>query len=211
MDYVEQQQFLTGSRIWGAACVLLLLIVAGICFVLASPTRRPQAIVFWLVTVALAFFLYYTPDYLHLTVIPEKRPRWAVKIRWRLIAATLILGLLTTTTWEGRVVVLVATAWLVTFNLLARFVPARLVGLYFWLPDFLLIVSLLVVSHLSVLLASVLFAGIYLLLYVSAASHPIVWPKLMPAPAAAVVLLWIAASHDHFSFWLCLSCAMLPV
>jgi len=210
MDYVEQQQFLTGSRIWGAVCVLLLLILAGICFVLAGPVRRPDAIVFWLVTIALAFFLYYTPDYLHLTVTPEKRARWAVKIRWRLIAAALIVGLLATTTVEGRVVALIATAWLVTFNLLARFVPARFVGIYFWLPDFLLIVSLLVMFHFSVLLASVLFAGIYLLLYVSVASHPMLWPKLMPAPAAAVVLLWIAASHDHSSIWLCLALVTLP-
>src|SRR5262245_60330673 len=90
--YREQQQFINRSRPWGAAFAVLVVAAAGEVWKLwVFPISA--VIAFWLTTTALAFSIYYTPNYLHLTVSEDKRKRWEIKIRWRVIAAVVLLTL----------------------------------------------------------------------------------------------------------------------
>ena len=103
MNYRDQENFLRGSRIWGAAVCLGFLAVAIAIRLAAGGRWHPgQTIVFILVAIAVAVLMYYTPDYLHLSVTPEKKRRWEINVRWRIIAAILLLGLLLASSNAGR-------------------------------------------------------------------------------------------------------------
>lgn len=170
MDYRRQQEFLFHSRLWGAASVLLVLAAAAACLASSSGHGGRTAIPFVLSMTALAIFLYYTPDYLHLTVNPEKPSRWAVRVRWRLIAAVLITGMVSASSMQGRMLVLIAVIWLLGANLLARkMIPVRRVAAFLWLNDFGLVVLLL--AHLDLLLGVALLAATAHLLIVAQKSH----------------------------------------
>ncbi len=87
MDYRDQEKFLRGSRIWGAAVSFGLFAVAmAIRFMSGGRWHAAQTVVFALVAVAVAVLMYYTPDYLHLSVRPERKPHWEIKLRWRIAA-----------------------------------------------------------------------------------------------------------------------------
>ena len=77
-------------------------------------------ITFALVIAAVTGSLFYTPDYLHLNVNQTKRFRWQIKIRWRLIAVILIIGLASVSNFNDALVVGAVIAWLITANLLAK-------------------------------------------------------------------------------------------
>src|SRR5947209_7710815 len=94
LNYREQQEYLRRSRLWAILAVVLVLGASWACLQAALPLSRSTASVFLLVVIALSASLLYTPDYLQLTVNPEKRWRWQVKIRWRIIAAVLVLGMI---------------------------------------------------------------------------------------------------------------------
>jgi hypothetical protein len=82
--------------------------------------QQPLAVIeFGLTALALAVSIYYTPDYLHLTVNDEKRQRWEIKIRWRLIGAVLILGLFSLSGAGSAFRLVAAAGWLTAANLLA--------------------------------------------------------------------------------------------
>ena len=53
-----------------------------------------ETVAFLLASMAVAVLMYYTPDYLHLSVAPEKKRRWEINLRWRIAGAALLLGLL---------------------------------------------------------------------------------------------------------------------
>ena len=128
---------------------------------------------------ALAVFLYYTPDYLHLTVNPEKRARWAVRVRWRLIAAALITGMITASDTRGRFVVLIAVLWLLGANLLARrALPSRRVPAFLWLVDFVLLAGLLLFLRFDLLAGAVLLADAAHLLIVTVDANLAGWTLL---------------------------------
>ena len=130
MNYAAQQRYLSQSRVWGMLAAVALLGIAAAGIVTGQNFNQTQAhvaqppsavtIISALIVVALAFSILYTPDYLQLTVNPEKRFRWQIKIRWRVIGTVLVLGLFVAHRQQARLILLGAVAWLVIANLLAR-------------------------------------------------------------------------------------------
>ena len=169
MDYRDQEKFLRGSRIWGAAVSLGLFTVAmAIRFLSGGRWHAAQTVVFALVAVAVAVLMYYTPDYLHLSVRPERKPHWEIKLRWRIAAAVLLLGMLLAATNGGRVFVLFAAIYLAAANWIAlKKVPPQKLAQYFWITD-------LVLLFLSLIRAGAGEAAIILLLLAAAAHIAIV-------------------------------------
>ena len=159
MDYTEQRRFLRSSRIWGAALVLVLFAAVAACTKIGKISDPKLLALYAALASALAVFIYYTPDYLHLSVDPAKRSRWAVKIRWRIIAAALIISALLASNTGKRVYAAAAIVSLVVLNLFGRKVPRRFVPLYFWLGETALLAVLLLVFRLDLLLATLLLAA----------------------------------------------------
>jgi 2-polyprenyl-3-methyl-5-hydroxy-6-metoxy-1,4-benzoquinol methylase len=141
MNYREQEKFLRGSRISGAVVCCLFLGALGLASLGQRWIIHASAIVFSFMAAALAVSIYYTPDYLHLSVTPERKSRWAVKIRWRIAGAVLVLGMLLASTAWDRLVVLAAFAWLSLMTLLAKkVVPQQHVPVFFWISDWALLI-----------------------------------------------------------------------
>ncbi|HEX3094594.1 MAG TPA: class I SAM-dependent methyltransferase [Candidatus Angelobacter sp.] len=159
MDYTEQQKFLRSSRIWGAALVMVLFAAAGACIKIGKISDPKLLALYAALASALAVFIYYTPDYLHLSVDPAKRSRWAVKIRWRIIAAALVLSALLASNSQERAWAAAAIVWLVVLNLFGRKAPHRFVPLYFWFGETALLAALLLIVRLDLLLATLLLAA----------------------------------------------------
>jgi hypothetical protein len=117
MDYRDQEKFLYGSRIWGGAVSLCFFVVAlAIRFAADGRWHALQTVVFLLVAIAVAVLMYYTPDYLHLSVRPERKPHWETKIRWRIAGAVLLFGMLLAASNGSRLFVLFAAAWVACAN-----------------------------------------------------------------------------------------------
>ncbi len=160
MNYSEQQQFFNRSRIWAAGFTILLIAISAACMIAAGTLNRPTAIAFALIVIATAISLAYTPNYLHLTANPQKRPRWQIKIRWRLAALTLIVGLCLVPWGRGDMVVVAVAACIAGATLLAKkSVPASYFSAYFWVTDFLLLAVLLLAVQLDLLIAAALLAA----------------------------------------------------
>jgi 2-polyprenyl-3-methyl-5-hydroxy-6-metoxy-1,4-benzoquinol methylase len=160
MDYRKQQAYLRSSRIRGAVSAFLFLLACAACFAATPAPPRGPVIVYALVALALAGSIYYTPDYLHLTVVPDKPARWQVKIRWRIIAAVLLLGLVVAHSTRGRLLVLIAVGWLALALLIGKkLVPARLYPAYFWATDLILLAAFLLPGWLNLIMGSLLFAA----------------------------------------------------
>lgn len=169
MNYREQEKFLQGSRIWGAVVCLVFLAAAGAVRLTARGRwTTGETIFFSLIALAVAVLMYYTPDYLHLSVTPEKKRRWEIKLRWRIIAAVLVLGLVLAHGNSGRLFTLFAVAWLAGANWLAhKKLPAKFLPVFFWITD-------LVPLFLSLIKADAGTAAIMLLLLATAAHLAIV-------------------------------------
>src|SRR6266853_3275141 len=189
MDYTEQRKFLRSSRIWGTALVLVLFAAVGACIRIGKISDPKLLALYAAITSALAVFIYYTPDYLHLSVDPAKRSRWAVKIRWRIIAAALILGVLMAANTGERVCAAAVILWLVALNLFGRNVPRRFIPLYFWLGDVALLAALLFVFRLDLLLATLLLAAAAHLAITVADNAALYWVGLVIGVSLLLVLL----------------------
>jgi 2-polyprenyl-3-methyl-5-hydroxy-6-metoxy-1,4-benzoquinol methylase len=189
MNYSEQQQFFKRSRMWAAALAVLLAAVAGACAAVLGKLTRSSAIAFALTVLALAISLVYTPNYLHLTVNPQKRPRWQIKIRWRLAVLVLVVGLLLVPRGSGDIVVVAAAAWLVGANLLAtRIVPTQPFSSYFWVTDWVLLSVLLVATQIDLAMgAALLAAGAHLSIVISE-KNPLAWAVVVVASTGFLVL-----------------------
>ena len=61
-----------------------------------------ETVAFLLASIAAAVLMYYTPDYLHLSVAPQKKRRWEINLRWRIAGTALLLGLLLAPSNGGR-------------------------------------------------------------------------------------------------------------
>jgi 2-polyprenyl-3-methyl-5-hydroxy-6-metoxy-1,4-benzoquinol methylase len=154
VNYSEQKKYLVRGRMWAAVCVACTLAAAVYEWKVSEITTLMPVITFALVIAAVAGSLYYTPDYLHLNVNSTKRLRWQVKIRWRLIAAALVIGLLFASSVRGDVTVLASCVWLASANVFAkRIAPPRFSSLYFWATDSILLGTLLWTTQLNFLLA----------------------------------------------------------
>src|SRR5262245_7545225 len=103
MNYLDQQRYLKQSRMYAVSSLLALVVMASVCALLSRPQPAGTSAVFWMVAVALAICLCYLPDYLHLTVNPQRGSAWAMKVRWRIIGAMLVLGLLMASSAQGRI------------------------------------------------------------------------------------------------------------
>lgn len=139
----------------------LVVTAAAVClkYLWARDPRPLLAIEFGITALALAISIYYTPDYLHLTVSPDKSLRWEIKVRWRVTAAVLVFGLLSTSSVADALVVVGAITWLAAVNLLAKKLQTSRSPLYFWTTDFILLAFLLLAGKLDPLLAAVLLAA----------------------------------------------------
>jgi 2-polyprenyl-3-methyl-5-hydroxy-6-metoxy-1,4-benzoquinol methylase len=173
--YQQQEQYLNGSKVWGVVAIALVLGSAGACLVYFGPLRLLPVIDFVLIAVALAFSMFYTPDYLHLTVDPEKRRRWQIKIRWRIIGAVVVLGLMAMPGVRGVLILLVVTAWLIAANLFAVRVPRDYVNVYYWISDSIPLFLLLLSGALNILLGAILFAAAAHLSVVISKRRPLTW------------------------------------
>jgi hypothetical protein len=195
MDYAEQRKFLRSSRIWGAALVLVLFAAVGVC-IKAGKVSDPKLLALYAgVTLALTIFICYTPDYLHLSVDPVKRSRWAVKIRWRIIAAVLVLSALLASNTQERVCAAAAIVCLVALNLFGRKAPRRFVPLYFWLGETALLAALLLIVRLDLLLATLLLAASVHLDIAVADRAALYWAGLVSA--VSLLLVMAAAWRQH--------------
>ena len=58
---------------WGAGLVLLLSAAVGACILIGKVSDSKLLALYVAITSSLAVFIYYTPDYLHLSVDPAKR------------------------------------------------------------------------------------------------------------------------------------------
>jgi 2-polyprenyl-3-methyl-5-hydroxy-6-metoxy-1,4-benzoquinol methylase len=169
MNYRDQEKFLRDSRIWGGVVCAAFLISAVATRLAAGGKWRPsETVVFLLTALAVAVLIYYTPDYLHLSVTPERKPRWEMKVRWRIVAAVFVLGALLAPTNGGRLFTLFAVAWLAAANWLAgKKVPPRYAPPFLWSTD-------LILLFLSLIKADPASAAIVLLLLAAAAHFAIV-------------------------------------
>ncbi|HET8889237.1 MAG TPA: methyltransferase domain-containing protein [Candidatus Angelobacter sp.] len=197
MDYTEQRKFLRSSRICGAALVLALFAAVEACVLLGKISGLAPLALYAAITGALAVFVYYTPDYLHLSVDPVKRSRWAVKIRWRIIAAALIISVLMASSAHERAWIAPAGAiiWLVVLNLFGRKVSRRFVPLYFWLGETALLATLLFVARLDLLLATLLLAATAHLAITVAERAALNWVGMISG--VGLLLVVVAAWRQH--------------
>ena len=173
MRYSEQHHYLTGSRLWGTAAAALICILAAVCLELAPPIRPLLALEFAAVAVAIAVSIYYTPDYLHLTVTPDKPLRWQIKVRWRIIAIAFVLGLPWVSGLADFLVLSAAIAWLLAANFLAYKSGKGQPALYFAARDLALVAVLLFAGKLNLLAATVIVAASAHLSVVVARRSPI--------------------------------------
>ncbi|HKD82044.1 MAG TPA: methyltransferase domain-containing protein [Candidatus Angelobacter sp.] len=169
MNYREQERFFQGSRIWGGVVCLGFLFLATVTRIAAGGRwRAGETIVFGLTSIAAAIVMYYTPDYLHLSVTPERTRKWEIKIRWRIAGAVLLLGLALGSGLGGRLFAVFAAGWLAGANWIAqKKVPAPKVAAFFWITD-------LVLLFLSLIRAGSGVAAIILVLLAAAAHLAIV-------------------------------------
>jgi 2-polyprenyl-3-methyl-5-hydroxy-6-metoxy-1,4-benzoquinol methylase len=146
MNYRDQEKFLRGSRISGGAVCLVFLVFAGMVrLTFNGRWRTSETAAFLLVSIAAAVLMYYTPDYLHLSVVPQKQRRWEINLRWRIAGTALLLGLLLAPTNAGRLFAIFAALALAGANWLAlKKVPARNLPAFFWIADLPLIFLCLV-------------------------------------------------------------------
>ena len=153
MNYDEQRKYLRGSRVWGAVVCAAFLWRA---YPFAMPVPRAflfdreswsglevrSAIAVGMILVALAGSMFYTPDYLHLTVTPNKPQRWQVKIRWRIAVLLAILMFILPMPPRGQVRGLVAAAVIALINLIGkRFVSSKWLPLGFAVADLALLIA----------------------------------------------------------------------
>jgi 2-polyprenyl-3-methyl-5-hydroxy-6-metoxy-1,4-benzoquinol methylase len=166
VNFSEQQKYLKRSRVWAAVCVFLVawafLTTAEDYFFWGIFFRdsRISLYISALIVAALAGSLFYTPDYLHLNVNLKKRARWQIKIRWRLIAAALVVGLLSVSSLRGALIVLAAVALFAAANWLAKFAARPMnSATYFWRTDFALLGALSLTTQLDLLVVTALAAA----------------------------------------------------
>jgi hypothetical protein len=160
VNYAEQERYLYQSKIWTTVFALLLLLAAAASAAAGGSSRWQDVVVSSLVILTLAASNYYTPDYLHINVTSEKKPRWEFKIRWRLIAFGLILGMFYVSGLRGAILLVGTILWAAAANLLARsYVPHRYFPAYYWATDLVLIFTILLATHASLMMITVLLVA----------------------------------------------------
>lgn len=197
MRYREQQYYFTGSRAAGAIAAGLVVIFAVVCWKNFRVPGLLLEIEFGIITLALAIAIYYTPDYLHITVAAHKPLRWAVRVRWRIIAATLVLGLLAVSNRNEILVVCASILWLIVANLLVRRLSDAFATIYFWGTDVLLVAALVLAGRLKAPFSVVLVAASAYFAVVISKRFPVLWGLFAGALGCSLVALGVWRAHQH--------------
>jgi 2-polyprenyl-3-methyl-5-hydroxy-6-metoxy-1,4-benzoquinol methylase len=165
MNYREQEKFLLGSRLWGGAVGFVFLAAVFAARAAAGGSwRAADTLLLAMAAIAVSVLIYYTPDYLHLSVTGEKKRSWEIKVRWRIVAAVLILGMLFSS-GGGRLFTLFAAAWIGGANWLASAkVPAKHLPMFLWVTDLILLFLSLIRadSGVAILVLTLLAAAAHL-------------------------------------------------
>jgi 2-polyprenyl-3-methyl-5-hydroxy-6-metoxy-1,4-benzoquinol methylase len=176
MNYGLQERYLRSSRIAAGGVVLCVLALAAFCVMTEGKAPDSRIVVFGLIVAAIAISIFYTPDYLHLTVKPDKPALWEFKIRWRLIGCVLVLGLIFSSNVRDVLVCLGATAWLIGANVVGyRLIRRIFLPAYLWLTDLALLEILLLEHRLIPLVGAGLLALAAHLSTVIYEERPLVW------------------------------------
>jgi 2-polyprenyl-3-methyl-5-hydroxy-6-metoxy-1,4-benzoquinol methylase len=212
MRYREQQQFLMQSRLWGAAAAILVLAFAAACIKTFPAHSVPATIVFLLTVVVLVASIFYTPDYLHLSVDEKRRQRWETRIRWRVIGAALILALPFIHGAAEGLVLLAAIIWLSVANWITTKLQPKACAWFFWTSDLVLLAALLVDGRLSPLLGAVLLSAAVFLSIVIVESMTVLWTLTVTISGSSLfIALWLRGYNTKEFFLsglgLCLSTA----
>ena len=193
MNYSEQEKYLRSSRIAALAVAALLLALAAFGMQIIGRQFDKSAIVFMLIMAALAVSICYTPDYLHLTVSPNKPARWESKIRWRVVVCALVIGLFFCSKRGDVWMCLAATAWLAAANwLIKKKIEPDYFPVYFWLTDLALLAFLVFARGAGALLAVGLLASAAHLSVVINEVRPLQWAG---AVTVSSWLLMLAATR----------------
>jgi 2-polyprenyl-3-methyl-5-hydroxy-6-metoxy-1,4-benzoquinol methylase len=203
VNFTEQQKYLKGSRFWSELAALIALVASFFFWSVFCITGRLPGVVFSLVAIAIAGSLIYTPDYLHLNVNLNKRARWQVKIRWRLIAAALVISLLARPHVRGLSIVLAACASFAAVNYLAKFVaPPSYTATYFWFSDCALIAALALFTQIHFLVAMALIMAAVHLGIVASEKSISFWIRTVFVYAVSLLLLLVSiGSHTEEWEW----------
>lgn len=197
MNYSEQQSYLTRGRITATFLIAILALLAVLSAASARASTR-SAIAFALLMVATAISLAYTPDYLHLTVNLKKRVRWEIKIRWRMAAAILLVGLSLARNGVDIAVVVIAAAWVLLANFVARRIPeSKYASAYFWITDLALLALLLLFGFCSPLVGLGLLAGSAHLSIVTTERSLFLWSAAVTI--SGWLLVWALSLRGAFS------------
>src|SRR5258708_21554329 len=191
MNYSEQRQFLKNSQLWASGFALILALVTAAYVAATNVTAGSEVIIFGLIVIALGVSLSYTPAYLHLTVDPGKPARWQYRIRWRVLGAALVLGMVSASGTRARTAVLIAVMALGAANLLARKLPSKFAAAWYCMTDLTVIAVLLLSANSSPFLAVAILAGAVHLSIVICQKTCFAWAAFVWLPAPAV--LWISA------------------
>lgn len=198
MNYSEQQRFLKYSLAWGAFAGILVTLLATLSLYASGTGHvlRLDGIAFSVVMLAIVASLSYTPDYLHITVSLDKRWRWQIRVRWRILAVALLLAAFSITGIRDALVAFAALAWLAGANLLAKkFVRPPYAFVYFWVADFVLAGALLV-SGRNILLGAALLAAAAHLGAVTCEKRILAWSIVVAAFSCAPIFLLARGNHD---------------
>lgn len=190
MDYRKQAEFIWGSRLWGGFTVALLLGLAGAILFIGGLPDTPVLAGFAACIMALAASTYYCPDYLHLTVHAEKGVKWALKVRWRIIAGIAILGAALAPDLAARIAVIGAVVGLTATLLIAKKIPLAYVPYYFWGTDAVLLAALSTWAGLDPwLAASLLAAAAHLSIVVLCQRQDINWWTIVVLVSGTLLFL----------------------
>ncbi len=201
MNYSEQRQFLKESQIWAALLAFIVTVQAvtylrGIDF-----AGGYKLILFALPVVAVAVSFFYTPAYLHLSVNPEKPVRWQYRIRWRLLGATLVIGLIAASGWRARITVLVAIAALFFVNLLAKhLVRPSYAHAYYWITDLAAIATPLFAADMPQLLAIALLCAAAHLSIIICPKRYFIWAAVVWLSATVLLGISMWRTNPELSF-----------
>src|SRR5579871_3358337 len=143
MNYLKQQRYLRESRVYALGSGIIFILLALACWRLGASTSGASMVVAAMVTGAFVVCLWYLPNYLHLTVDPQREARWAVKVRWRIVAAVLILGMVASSSRASAIAAGIASVWLLLSTLVAKRILSSAVA-WLWVCEFSLIAVLVV-------------------------------------------------------------------
>jgi 2-polyprenyl-3-methyl-5-hydroxy-6-metoxy-1,4-benzoquinol methylase len=199
VNYTEQQQHFRGSRIWSAVLAFLTVAAAGLVWTSLYATERMASITFGLVIAALAGSLFYSPDYLHLNVNTTKRARWQIKIRWRLLAVGLIIGLLSASHTRDVIIVVAACTWFAAANLVAKssVSPAHSAA-YFWFTDCATLAALFIAPGFNLLVAAALVMAAAHLAIVACEKRVLPWTVVVMIFGFSLVLFANWREHGEW-------------